>query len=129
MAQSQSSGNMAGRVLLTLVGAAALIVGAFAEWIKGLRGTQLGLGALYNQTFVANVHLPLTVGFVVLVAGLVAVVGLATSGWLTRLAGALGIVVFILLWIQLYLHGAKTIPGAGVWLVLAGGLVTAVGGA
>jgi hypothetical protein len=128
MAQQQSVGNMAGRVLLTLIGATGLIVGAFAEWVRHIHGTQLNIGALYKHTFVADAHLPVTVGFVVIVIGLVAVVGLATSGWLTRLAGSLGIVVFILLWIQLYLRGAKTLPGPGVWLVLAGGLVAAVGG-
>jgi hypothetical protein len=124
----QSVGNMAGRVLLTLVGAAGLIVGAFSDWVKGIPGTHLGVGALYRTTFLPEPHMPVTVGFVVLAIGLVAVVGLATSGWLTRLAGALGIVVFILLWIQLYLRGVKTLPGPGVWLVLAGGLVAAMGG-
>jgi hypothetical protein len=128
MAQQQSVGNMAGRVLLTLIGATGLIVGAFAEWVRHIRGTQLNIGALYQHTFVADQHLPVTVGFVVILIGLLAIVGLATSGWLTRLAGSLGIVVFVLLWIQLYLHGAKILPGPGVWLVLAGGLVAAVGG-
>ena len=128
MAQQQSVGNMAGRVLLTLIGATGLIVGAFSEWVKGIRGNQLSVGALYKHAFISDPHLGLTVGFVVLVIGLVAIVGLATSGWLTRLAGALGIVVVVLLWIQLYLRGAKSLPGPGVWLVMAGGLVAAVGG-
>lgn len=128
MAEQQSVGNMAGRVLLTLIGATGLIVGAFAEWVRNIRGTELGIGALYNHTFLAGQRLPVTVGFVVVVIGLLAIVGLATSGWLTRLAGALGIVVFVLLWIQLYLNGARVLPGPGVWLVLAGGLVAAVGG-
>lgn len=128
MAQQQSVGNMAGRVLLTLVGATGLIVGAFADWIHGIRGTQLNVGALYKQLFKPESHLAVTAGFVVLIIGIVAIVGLATSGWLTRLAGAFAIVVFILLWIQLYLRGARTLPGPGVWLVFGGGLIAAIGG-
>lgn len=123
----RSVGDMAGRVLLTLVGAAGLIVGAFMDWIRGIPGTQLSLSALYKTPFVSDTHLPVTVGFAVLALALVGVVGLATGGWLTRLAGALGIVIFILLFIQMYTGHIHTLPGAGPWLVLAGGLVSAAG--
>jgi hypothetical protein len=126
--QSQSVGTMAGRVLLTLIGATGLIVGAGQPWVKGIPGWKLNVGALYKHVFVREPHVFATAGFIALAFGLLAIVGLATSGWLTRLAGAFGIVIFILLWIQLYLVGAKTLPGAGVWLVFAGGLVAAVGG-
>ena len=45
-------------------------------------------------------------------------VGLATTGWLTRLAGAFAIVVFILLMIQVYSPQGSRLPGPGPWLVL-----------
>jgi hypothetical protein len=129
MATAQKSmGDMAGRVLLTLIGATGIIVGAFMHWIHDLGGMQLSNQALYKHVFTAEVHPATTVGMIVLIIGLAAVVGLATSGWLTRLAGALAIVVFTLLWIQLYLKGARFLPGPGPWLALAGGIVAAVGG-
>jgi hypothetical protein len=124
----RSMGDMAGRVLLTLIGAAGLLVGAFMQWFKGMTGTHLSVKALYTHPFQSETHLPSTVGFAVIVLAFVALVGLATSGWLTRLAGALGIMVFILLIIQLYLPHSQFLPGPGPWLVLAGGMVAAVGG-
>jgi hypothetical protein len=127
VAQS-SAGNMAGRVLLTLVGTAGIIVGAFMDWYRGLPGTRLNIHALYQHLFRGEPHFAVSVGFVVLLIGLVAVIGLATSGWLTRLAGALAIVVFILLMIQIYSPKGSSLPGPGPWLVLAGGIVAAVGG-
>ena len=124
----RSIGDMAGRVLLTLIGATGLIVGAFMQWFKGMSGTRLSLQALYTHPFHSESHMPATVGFAVLVLAFLALVGLATSGWLTRLAGSLGIAVFILMIIQLYLPHAQFLPGPGPWLVLAGGMVAAVGG-
>jgi hypothetical protein len=119
---------MAARVLLTLIGAAGLIVGAFMQWFKGMTGTRLSFQALYTHPFRPEPRLWNTVGFYVLVLAFAAVVGLATSGWLTRLAGSLGIVIFILIIIQLYLPHAQFLPGPGPWLVLSGGMVAAVGG-
>ncbi len=127
-AQTRSAGHMAGRVLFTLMGAAGLIVGAFLNWVRDIDGVRLRLSALYDRPFEPTGAFVPTVGFALIVLGLVAIVGLATSGWLTRLAGALGIVVFILLLIQLYSQGAQLLPGPGPWLVLSGGIVAVVGG-
>ncbi len=128
MAEARSSGHMAARILFTLIGASGLIVGAFLSWIRGIEGVRLSVSALYARPFEPARNLMATVGFIVIVLGLIAVVGLATSGWLTRLAGALGIVAFILLLIQVYGPGAATLPGIGPWLVLAGGTIAVVGG-
>ncbi len=125
---TKSMGDMAGRVLLTLIGAAGLIVGAYMDWLRGVPATRLSLHVLYRHPFDQELHFPLTVGFVVLALAVLSIVGLATTGWLTRLAGALAIVVFILLLIQLYIPKAMSLPGPGPWLVLAGGIVAAVGG-
>jgi hypothetical protein len=119
---------MAGRVLLTLIGASGLVVGAFMEWVRGVRGMNLSIEALYSRELAQRADIPATVGFVALVIGIIAIVGLATGGWLTRLAGALGIVVFVLLLIQLYLGDTQLLPGPGPWLILTGGMVAAVGG-
>ena len=128
MASEKSMGAMAGRVLLTLIGASGLFVGAFMEWVRGVRGMNLSIEALYSRELAQRADIPATVGFVALVIGIVAIVGLATGGWLTRLAGALGIVVFVLLIIQLYLGDTQLLPGPGPWLILTGGMVAAVGG-
>jgi hypothetical protein len=128
MAETRSTGQMAGRILFTLIGAAGLIVGAFMEWIRDIDGTRLGLEALFERPFQPEAGLVGTVGFLTIALGLLAVVGLATSGWLTRLAGALGIVAFILLLIQLYGAGGAFLPGPGPWLVLTGGVVAVAGG-
>jgi hypothetical protein len=128
VASEKSMGAMAGRVLLTLIGASGLVVGAFMEWVRGVRGMNLSIEALYSRELAQRADIPATVGFVALVIGIIAIVGLATGGWLTRLAGALGIVVFVLLLIQLYLGDTQLLPGPGPWLILTGGMVAAVGG-
>src|SRR5262245_32827883 len=81
------------RIVLTLVGSAAMIVGAFLHWIHGITGVQLDTRALWRTEFVSTSTFVRTVGFVVIVLGLLAIVGLAPrTGWLTRLAAVLGIV-------------------------------------
>ena len=67
-----------------------------------------------------------------LVLGLVAIVGLAPrTGWLTSLAGALGIVVFVLLLVEMYrAPGNLTVSDLdpGAWVGLAGSVVVLIGG-
>jgi hypothetical protein len=58
----------------------------------------------------------------------VAVVGLIDrSGWLTRLAGALAIVMFVLFAVEVYRSSQHSLQ-AGAWLALAGGIVLVLGG-
>jgi hypothetical protein len=123
--------GMAVRVLLTLVGAAGLIVGAFLDWIRTTSGVNLDITSLWesgfdqeSETFVA------TIGFVAIILGLLAILGLAPrSGWLTRIAGALGIVLFVLFAIQVY-RTDLTVQDieVGAWIALAGGVVALIGG-
>src|ERR1700693_16756 len=117
------------RVVLTLVGATAMIIGAFLDWTTALPGVHLSNRAFLNTGFVRSDNFPMTAGFSMIVIGLVAVVGLALAeGWLTRLAGALGIVAFALFAIPIYrTQGIETI-GAGAWISLAGAFVVPVAG-
>jgi hypothetical protein len=73
-----------------------------------------------------------TVGFVSIVLGLLAIIGLAfRSGWLTRIAGALGIAAFVLFAITVSRASNLSFPGSigvGAWLALAGGVVALIGG-
>ena len=64
-----------------------------------------------------------------IVVGLVAVVGLAMgTGWLTRLAGAVAVVGFVLFAIEVYRSSADDVIEIGAWLVLAGGIVSMIAG-
>ena len=125
-----STWGLLARIVLTLVGAAGMILGAFLAWARDVRAIDLDVRALYRTTFAHNTaNFVATVGFVVVVLGLLAVVGLAArSGWLTRLAGALGIVTFVLFVIELYRAAGSRPPGAGAWISLAGSVVALVGG-
>lgn len=119
------------RVLLTLLGAAGMIIGGFMNWTNGLNGVELSYRAFYQTSFVHDGNFVTTVGFAMIVLGLVALVGLAPrSGWLTRLAGALGIVGFVLFVIQLS-RAHASMPGSidmGAWIALAGSIVALIGG-
>src|SRR5438093_8087282 len=123
--------GLATRVILTALGASGLIVGGFLNWTGGLDGVDLSGRAFYQTTFVRDGNFVTTVGFAMIVLGLVALVGLAPrSGWLTRLAGSLGMVGFILFVVQLT-RGNAPMPESidlGAWLCLAGGIVALIGG-
>ena len=43
-------GSMLGRVILTLIGAALLIVGAMLDWVNGIAGTSMSWEAWMNRT-------------------------------------------------------------------------------
>ncbi|GIU98179.1 MAG: hypothetical protein KatS3mg013_1982 [Actinomycetota bacterium] len=119
------------RAALTLAGAAAMIVGAFLRWTEGTAGTRLDVYALWRASFDDTGRLLLSAGAVAIALGLLAILGLAPmGGGLTRLAGALGVVAFVLVLVQLYRADA-TLPdaiGPGLWLLLVGSIVVLVGG-
>jgi hypothetical protein len=124
-------GSFAVRALLTLAGAGGLIIGSFMDWARNTAGTDVSIRALWQPRFLQSGNdLVTTAGFVTIVLGLIAVVGLAPrTGALTRLAGALGVVAFILFLIEVY-RADLTVADldVGIWIVLAGGLVALIGG-
>jgi hypothetical protein len=118
------------RFVLTLVGAAGLIISGFMDWIRDTSGVDLSIRSLWETRFNTDSGFLQTVGFAVIVLGLLAILGLAPrTGWLARAAGALGIIVFVLFLIQVY-RADQTVndlqPGA--WLCLAGAVVALIGG-
>ena len=126
-------GTAAQSMLFTLVGAAGMIVAAFLDWIRpdGISGTEIGYRAFYQREFTVDATFLRSAGFVAILIGLVAILGLAfRSGWMTRLAGALGIIAFALFTITLYRLDLDlpTSLGAGMWVMLGGGIVTLFGG-
>jgi len=66
------------------------------------------------------------------ICGAVIILGLAfKGGWLTRFAGAVALVAFTLVVVQLGREGSlDTIEdvGLGLWFVLAGGVLALIGG-
>ncbi|HJR18838.1 MAG TPA: sugar:proton symporter [Actinomycetota bacterium] len=125
--------GMAQSMLFTLLGAAALIVSAFLEWIRpdGIVGADLSYRVLFDADFGTDATFARSAGAVVIGIGLLAILGMATrAGWVTRLAGALGIIAFATFTITLYRVGAD-LPnslGVGAWVLLGGGLLTMFGG-
>ena len=122
--------GLALRIALTLLGAAALVVSAFATWIQGELGVDLTVRSLWMTRFNTSATFVATVGFVAIVLGLLAIVGLAPrTGTLTRLVGALSIAMFVLFLIQVY-RADRTLSDLNwaPWLVLAGGVVALIGG-
>jgi hypothetical protein len=119
------------RALLTLPGAAGMIVAAFLEWTEGITGARLDVDAFWAAPFEDTGRFLASAGAVAIVLGLLAIVGLApATAWLTRLAGALGVVGFVLVLIQMARAGAA-LPdaiGPGLWVLLAGSIVALVGG-
>jgi len=120
---SARPGAEVGRVVLSLAGGGALVVGAFLDWTRDVVGTNLTNRSLYRIDFDTRSDIVQTVGGVAIVLGLLAVLGLVDrSAWLTRVAGGLGVVLFALFAIEVYrssYHNLQT----GSWVVLGGSVV------
>ncbi|HWG01322.1 MAG TPA: hypothetical protein VG164_05680 [Trebonia sp.] len=110
--ETRGPGRQLGGLLATLMGVALVVVGTFLEWAPSR-----------------------TVGGLSVLVGLVALIALVDrSGWLSRLAGAAALVVFVMYVIEAYRefgHDFNTAVGdlrAGAWLQLAAGVVLLIGG-
>ena len=120
-------------MLFTLVGSAGLIVAAFLDWIRpdGIRGIDIGYRAFYRTNFSVDATFLRSAGGVAILIGILAILGLAArSGFITRFAGALGIIAFALFTITMY-RADFDLPralGPGMWVMLGGGIVTMFGG-
>jgi len=121
--------GLAARVVLTLAGAAAMIVGPFLDWVEGREATSIGIQALWRSDFSDRGSFVQTLGFVFIVLGLLAIVGLAArTGWLTRIAGVLGIVAFVLFAIQVFRGSGDLSIEVGAWVALGGSVVALIAG-
>lgn len=117
-----------GRLLLTLVGGAAVIIAAFLDWTRGIAGSDLTNHSLVQTQFYAQNDIVKSVGGISILLGLIALVGLVDrTGWLTRLAGALGIVMFVLFAIEVYRSVQHSVQVGG-WLALGGSIVLVLAG-
>jgi hypothetical protein len=123
------------RVVLTLVGAAMMVFGAFMHWVRGMIGTNLSWKAFYSTDLGHAHNFVESMGFVFIALALLGIVGLAAwTGGLGRLAGALGIAGFALFAIQVFrasgqnLEGLDTRIEVGAWLALAGSVIVLIAG-
>jgi hypothetical protein len=120
-------------ILVTLAGAAGMIVSAFLEWIRpdGVIGANISYRAFTDPAFGMDASFFRSAGFVAILLGFVAIAGLTfRSGWITRLAGALGVIAFALFAITLYRAGAE-LPealGVGMWVLAGSSLLALFGG-
>lgn len=119
------------RVILSVGAAVLLLVGSFLEWAQGTEGSALAVQS-YWETDAGTAGFFSSAGLVTAICGAVIILGLAfKGGWLTRFAGAVALVAFTLVVIQLGRAGSlDTLQdvGIGLWLVLAGGVLALVGG-
>ncbi|MGH2661860.1 MAG: hypothetical protein ACRDH8_03430 [Actinomycetota bacterium] len=127
-----SGGGIALRMALTVLGAAGMIVGAFLKWGAERIGTEVEFRAFFDTEAVGGptVGFATSTGFALIVLGLLALLGMAfRTGWLTRLAGALGLVALVMLVITQY-QADETLSffQIGFWVCAAGSLVALIGG-
>ena len=124
------TGVMVVRAILTLAGAAALVIAVFQPWIHGATGDSLAFEAYWKMNPATDANFWQSAGLLALGCALVGVLGLMTiNGWITRLAGAVAIVGFGLIVIELARANA-TLPddiGAGLWWMLGGGAAMLIG--
>lgn len=135
---------MVARFSLSILGSAAMIVGAFLTWFRidapagavGVpesTGIDLSWSIFYSTADPFGASFYSSAGVVAIALGVVALLGLAfRSGWLTRIAGALGIVAVVLFAITLFRVPGQDFGlgeiGVGAWLAAGGGLVALIGG-
>ena len=125
-----AAGGLVGRALLTLLGAAGMIIGSFLEWLQAREGTELSYRAFYQSALPTGRFLT-SAGLIMIVLGLLAIVGLAfPTGWLTRLAVALGIIGMVLFGISVLRAAAESLSSVsvGAWIVLVGSILALIGG-
>ena len=133
--ETGGAGRQVGRLLATLVGVALLVVGAFLDWAPSRTGDKLTIKALVQTDLAGQGDLVKTVGGLSILIGLVALIGLVDrTGWITRLAGAASLVVFVMFAIEVFrfvgnhLNTAASDVKLGAWLTLAAGIVLLIGG-
>ena len=132
---ARRAGRIRARLVFTLIGAVALVVGAFLDWTGSLPGYRLTLRSLVQNSFYTRNELLHTVSAVSVLIALVALLSLLDrTGWLTRLAGLAAVVLFVMFAIQVFRHQGQHFGAAydalraGAWCQLGGGVVLLLGG-
>lgn len=120
------------RVILTIAAAVLLLMGSFLEWTSGNDGSALAIEGYWEQGGAGTAGFFASAGLVTAICGAVIILGLAfRGGWLTRFAGAVALVAFTLILVQMGRSGdLDTLRdvGTGLWFVLTGGVLALIGG-
>lgn len=136
---------MVARIIFTIIGGTAMVVSAFVSWLRfelpegapdvvvRTSGINLDWSIFYSTADPFGAKFYASAGLVAIVLGLLALLGLAFgTGWLTRLAGALGIVAVVLFAITLFRVPNESFTladiGLGGWVLALGGLIALIGG-
>jgi hypothetical protein len=128
-------GRVRARLVFTVLGIAALLIGAVLNWVAKLAGNKLTLRSLIQDDFTTRADMLRTVGAISALIAVVALLGLLDrSGRLTRLAGILAVVVFAMFAVQVFRHDGENFAAAyralrpGAWCQLGAGVLLLLGG-
>jgi hypothetical protein len=132
---ARRAGRIRARLVFTLIGVVALVVGVFLDWTQSLAGYRLTMRSLVQNSFYTRNELLRTVGAVSVLIAIVALLSLLDrTGWLTRLAGLAAVALFAMFAIQVFRHNGQHFGAAydalraGAWCQLGGGVVLLFGG-
>jgi hypothetical protein len=124
-----------GRVILTLLGGALMILGAFGAWLQGIAGSNLAYTDYVNSVFDTQVPPPpdsvdanfVSVGILAVALGVLVLISLASrSGQLTRLVGGFSVLLFGA--VAFTITNANLDVGGGLVMVIAGAAIALIGG-
>jgi hypothetical protein len=122
---------LAVRIILSIGAAVLLLLGTFSAWAAGTDGSNLAIQNLWEM-HAGTAGFLSSAGLVTAISGILIILGLAfRGGWLTRFGGAVALVAFTMVVIQLGRAGSLDSTsdiGTGLWLVLAGGVLALIGG-
>lgn len=128
-------GRVRVRLVFTVLGIAALLVGAVLNWQARLAGNKLTLRSLIQDDFTTRSDVLRTVAVASALIAIVALLGLLDrTGWLTRLAGLAAVVVFAMFAVQVYRHYGENLAASyhalrpGAWFQLGAGVLLLLGG-
>ncbi|MGH2692236.1 MAG: hypothetical protein ACRDHM_07000 [Actinomycetota bacterium] len=123
-------------MLLGLVAAALMIVGGvLLDWLSGVptKGLDNGIAIYWSTDVEGEASFFASAGFVILVIGAITLIGaaMARGGWVL-LGGALAVLAFVLVTINIYRFEGADLGigdlGLGLWAILVGGVVAIAAG-
>jgi hypothetical protein len=85
------------RTAASVISGGALIASAFTPWGRGYKASNIGADVLFTKDATVEASFWTSIGLITVLLGIAALVGLLSRrGRLTTMAGAVGLVIFIL---------------------------------